>query len=104
VNRSKSLRRYAFLAVAMIAAMPQSLFACAACFGKSDSALAKGMNWGIFSLLAVVVFVLGCFATFFIYLARRAAATAATNQTPPAMPETSSKPTLSDDKHIRILV
>jgi hypothetical protein len=33
------------------------------------------MNWGIFSLLAVVVFVLGCIAAFFVYLARRAAAT-----------------------------
>ena len=88
-----------------IAAAPQSLFACAACFGgKSDSNLARGMNWGIFSLLAVVLFVLGGFATFFIYLARRAAVTAAANQMPLAMPETSSKPILSDDKHIRILV
>ena len=31
------------------------------------------MNWGIFSLLAVVIFVLGGIAAFFIYLARRAA-------------------------------
>jgi hypothetical protein len=45
--------------------------ACAACFGKSDSALARGMNMGIFSLLAVVVGVLGGVAGFFIYLARR---------------------------------
>ena len=36
-----------------------SALACAACFGKSDSPLAQAMNWGIFSLLAVVVSVLG---------------------------------------------
>ncbi|HEY0455368.1 MAG TPA: hypothetical protein VGE41_03280 [Verrucomicrobiae bacterium] len=50
------------------------LMACAACFGKSDSALAQGMNMGIFSLLAVVVFVLSGFAAFIIYLVRRSAA------------------------------
>ncbi len=48
-----------------------SLWACAACAGQSDSALAKGMNWGIASLLAVVVTVLGGIASFFIYLAKR---------------------------------
>jgi hypothetical protein len=32
-----------------------SLFACAACYGKSDSPLASGMNWGIFTLLGVIV-------------------------------------------------
>ena len=53
--------------------MPSSLWACAACFGASDSQLAIGMNWGIFSLLVVVVGVLGTIAAFFIYLARRAA-------------------------------
>ena len=47
--------------------------ACAACFGKSDGKQAESMNWGIFSLLAVVVFVLGGIAAFFIFLARRAA-------------------------------
>ena len=36
--------------------------------------MAKGMNWGIFSLLFVVVGVLGAFAAFFFFLARRAAA------------------------------
>ncbi|SPE50575.1 exported hypothetical protein [Verrucomicrobia bacterium] len=53
---------------------PGVLWACAACYGQSDSPMAKGMNWGIFSLLAVVVGVLGCIAGFFIYLARKAAA------------------------------
>jgi hypothetical protein len=53
----------------------QSVLACAACFGKSDSPMAQGMNWGIFSLLAVVVSVLAGIATFFIYLARKSAKT-----------------------------
>ncbi len=53
--------------------LPASVWACPACFGASDSKLAIGMNWGIFSLLIVVVGVLGTIATFFIYLAKRAA-------------------------------
>lgn len=50
---------------------PGKVLACAACFGKSDSKLAEGMNMGIFTLLVVVVFVLGGFGAFFIYLMRR---------------------------------
>ena len=56
-----------------IGCLPSSVWACAACFGASDSKLALGMNWGIFSLLVVVVGVLGTIATFFVYLAKRAA-------------------------------
>jgi len=54
---------------------PQTVSACAACFGKSDSKLALGMNMGIFSLLGVVVCVLGGIAAFFIHLAKRSART-----------------------------
>ncbi len=64
------------LAALVMAVAPSSALACATCFGKSDSDLAKAMNWGILSLLAVVVLVLSGFAAFFIYLARRAAMTA----------------------------
>jgi hypothetical protein len=49
-----------------------SLFACAACFGKSDSNMAQGMNAGIFALLFVIAGVLGGVAGFFVYLAKRA--------------------------------
>jgi len=55
---------------------PASLFACAACYGASDSAMAKGMNWGIFSLLGVVGMVLGSVATFFVFIGKKAAAAA----------------------------
>jgi heme/copper-type cytochrome/quinol oxidase subunit 2 len=58
---------------------PLSSPACTACFGRSDSPLAEGMNWGILSLLGVIGFVLMSVAVFFVYLARRAAAQGATS-------------------------
>jgi len=48
--------------------------ACAACYGQSDSAMVRGMNWGIVSLLVIVVCVLGGVAAFFVHVARRSAA------------------------------
>lgn len=50
-----------------------SVMACATCFGASDSPMAKGMNWGIFTLLAVIILMLTGIALFFIFLARRSA-------------------------------
>lgn len=61
----------AALAAARVFAPPPAL-ACAACFGQSNSAMARSMNWGILSLLVVVVGVLGGIASFFVYLAKRA--------------------------------
>lgn len=49
------------------------LLACATCFGRSDSALAEGMNMGILFLLGVVGLVLGGIVGFMVFLARRAA-------------------------------
>jgi hypothetical protein len=76
----KSLRISKFICaalVALIACQAQSLFACAMCYGaKTDSPLAAGMNWGIMSLLVVVVFVLSAVASFFVFLAKKAAAAA----------------------------
>jgi hypothetical protein len=77
--------------IASLALAAPSAFACAACYGKSDSALAQGMNWGIFSLLAVVVCVLGGIAGFFVFLAKKSAAVsaaqAASGQLPGAAPQ-----------------
>ena len=63
----KSFRK--ILAAAAVLA-PSPLFACAACYGKSDSPLASGMNWGIFTLLGVVLTVLTCIALFFVHVVR----------------------------------
>jgi hypothetical protein len=73
MKRVYLIRRLLAPAAVFWALHPQGLFACAACFGKSDSPMARGMNMGIFSLLAVVVTVLSGVAGFFIYLARRSA-------------------------------
>ena len=65
----KTLRQFSKLmiaAAALAAFAPSPLFACAACYGRSDSPLASGMNWGIFTLLGVVVTVLVSIAGFFI--------------------------------------
>ena len=55
---------------------PVKLFACATCYGASDSPMADGMNWGIFTLLGIVVPVLVSFLAFFIYLIRKSEALA----------------------------
>src|SRR5215472_15673331 len=61
------------LAFALLACLaPRSAHACAACFGQDSGPLAQGMNWGIFSLLGVIVSVLLGVAGFFVFLARRA--------------------------------
>ena len=66
------LRRIS-VAIAITVLAEPSLWACAACFGKSDSQMAKGMNMGIFFLLGVIVTVLGGIAGAAIFLAKRAA-------------------------------
>lgn len=62
------------LLLAAVLARPEPATACAVCFGAPDSAMTKGMAWGILSLLVVIMCVLATFAAFFIYLARRASA------------------------------
>jgi uncharacterized membrane protein len=64
----KSLRK---ILVAAAALAPSPLFACAACYGRSDSPLAYGMNWGIFTLMGVILSVLTCIALFFVHVIRR---------------------------------
>jgi hypothetical protein len=58
-------------------AAPRAALACPVCFGNSDSPMAIATNAGIFAMLIVVVGVLGGFASFFIYLMRRAKIAAA---------------------------
>jgi hypothetical protein len=71
--------RTILFATALLA--PAKLFACATCFGGNiDSNMADGMNWGIFTLLAVVGTVLGAFLTFLIYAIRKSEALEAAAQ------------------------
>jgi hypothetical protein len=60
------------LACAGVLALPRLALACPVCFGQNDSALAVAMNSGILLMLGVVVAVLGGFAAFMVYIARRA--------------------------------
>ncbi len=74
------------IVVALAVLAPSPLFACAACYGKSDSALAQGMNWGIFTLMGFIVTVLTGIALFFVHIVRKEEA--ATN--PPPSPDQSA--------------
>ena len=60
-----------------VLAVPHAALACPVCFGNSDSPLAIATNTGILAMLVVVAGMLGSFATFFIYLSRRARRVAA---------------------------
>jgi hypothetical protein len=72
----KKILLWAAAAVLAGFASPAGLLACAACFGKSDSNMARSLNAGIFSLMAVVGTVLVGAASFFVFLSRKAAAAA----------------------------
>jgi hypothetical protein len=65
-------RLFAIALAAMLLAVPRSALACPVCFGASDAPMAVATNMGIIAMLVVVVGVLGAFASFFIYLIRRA--------------------------------
>jgi hypothetical protein len=69
------IRKAVFTSLAVAA--PRAALACPVCFGNSDSPLAIATNMGIIAMLVVVAGVLGGFATFFIYLSRRARRVAA---------------------------
>jgi hypothetical protein len=70
MKRTRSLLWLLCAAILMTATSPNVL-ACTACFGKSDSNMANGMNMGIFALLLVITSVLCGVASFFVFIARR---------------------------------
>lgn len=51
---------------------PRAALACPVCFGDVTSPMAAAANKGIIAMLVVVGCVLAAFASFFVYLARRA--------------------------------
>ncbi len=73
MNSSGIMRWTMGLAMVAWLAVPSSALACAACFGRSDSPMAKGMNMGIMTLLFVIMSVLVGISIFFFYILRRAA-------------------------------
>ena len=91
------IQDFGFLVLAL-ALQPHALFACAACYGQSDSPMARGMNWGILSLLAMVALVLGGVAAFFVYLARRSATVAA--EPAKSKPARASVPVSPDSRRV----
>ncbi len=76
-------------ATTLLMASTPALLACSACFGKSDSAMARSLNASIFTLMGVAGTVLAGAASFFVFIAKRAAAVAKMEQTtpPPSQPQ-----------------
>jgi hypothetical protein len=62
----------AIIVAAMTLAVPGAALACPVCFGNSDAPMAIATNTGIIFMLGIVGAVLCGFASFFIYLMRRA--------------------------------
>ena len=46
--------------------------ACAVCFGSADSPMTIGLNYGILSLLAIILSVLGLLGAFFLNVKHKA--------------------------------
>jgi hypothetical protein len=80
----KLLQKMIILLAALAVLAPARMFACAACYGKTDDRMADGMNWAILTLGVVVATVLGTFLTFLIYAIRKSEAleAAAHNKSP----------------------
>ena len=62
----------AIVAAAVMLGVPRAALACPVCFGNSDAPMAIATNTGIIFMLVIVGAVLCGFASFFIYLMRRA--------------------------------
>jgi len=65
------------LLTGLAVAAPRAALACPVCFGNSDAPMAIATNTGIIFMLGIVGAVLCGFASFFIYLMRRAKRVAA---------------------------
>jgi hypothetical protein len=59
------------IALGLVAA-PQAALACPVCFGDANAPMTVAANAGIWFMLAIVGAMLTAFATFFVYLVRRA--------------------------------
>lgn len=59
--------------MALLTLRPESVFACAACYGQSDSPMASGMTWAIIFLGVIIFSVLAGVVAFFVRTIRRSA-------------------------------
>jgi hypothetical protein len=60
------------LATLAIVATPRLALACPVCFGDANAPMTIATNNGIWFMLGIVAVMLSAFASFFIYLMRRA--------------------------------
>ncbi len=86
--RSRRLARILRVLAAawLVAAAPRAAFACPVCFGNSDAPMAVATKTGVFFMLGVVAVMLAAFASFFVYLIRRANRAAAQSAAADAAP------------------
>ena len=70
--RRRRFASHVAAAALLTCAAPRAALACPVCFGNSDAPMAVATNTGIFFMLGVVAVMLASFASFFIYLIRRA--------------------------------
>lgn len=73
MNNGRWMKRWMLPALVVAASMgPRTLLACAVCYGASDAAQTRGMNFGIITMLGVTGVVLGGVGAMFFHFARRA--------------------------------
>ena len=70
----KVVRYIVAMVAAGVALAPEWVLACPVCFGALEGPLADGANKAVLALLGITISVLAAFATFFVYLVRRARA------------------------------
>jgi hypothetical protein len=73
------------------------LNACTACFGKTDEALAQGMNAGIYVMLFFVAAAWVLFGSFFVFIARRSQRVNAPSEAGDASTSPTPTPTPGND-------
>ena len=76
----KKTEHIGYLCLMALLIFEQNASACAACYGESDSGLAKGMNAGIITLLIILGGLLTAIVGFFIFIYYRGAKVAATQK------------------------
>jgi hypothetical protein len=82
LQKTRNLGLAALVAVGALGS-PSTLEACTVCLGNTQSSLRDGMNAGILALLGFALFMIACFAVFFVYLWRKAKSVESTREGEP---------------------